>query len=86
MHARESEVLVKDIKRSKFTVDWPVCSLVRHRVLGYSKCLADKGRILLGALAACFFLTKSGVRTICLECIHRPILEGRGRFPRRVRS
>ena len=33
MHTHDSEVLVKDMKRNKFTVGRAECSLVRHKVL-----------------------------------------------------
>ena len=57
MHARESEVLVKDTKRSKFIVGRAEYSLVRHKVFGYSECLAYEGRMPLGAPIAYCFLT-----------------------------
>ena len=49
MHARESEILVKYLKRSEFIVSQVECSLDYHRVSGGSKYLAAKGRIPLGA-------------------------------------
>ena len=52
VHARESEVLVRYLKRSELTVGRAECSLDRHRVSGCSECLADEGRIPLGASAA----------------------------------
>lgn len=57
MHARESEILGKDIKHKGFTVGRDECSLVHHKVFGCSECLADEGRILLGELATYCFLT-----------------------------
>ena len=65
VHARDSEDLVKDINYSKFSVGGAECSLVRHRVFGCSKCLADEGRTPASVLAAFFLeLTWTGVWTI----------------------
>ena len=53
MYVHLHKVLVKDIKRNKFIVSRTNCSLVRHRVFGRFECLANEGRIPLGALTAC---------------------------------
>ena len=50
MHARDSEVLVKDIKHSKFTVSRAECSLSLSQGFGCSKCHANEGKNQLGAL------------------------------------
>ena len=68
VHARESEVLVKDIKCSKFNMCQAEGSLSLSRGFGRSECLADEGRNLLGAFSwyrvlQTASLTKSGVRT-----------------------
>ena len=85
MHAREPEVLVKDIKRSKFTVSRAECSLVRHRDFGRPSVLHDEGGILLGAPAAfCFGPRRKALGLYVLERISRPVLERCGRLPRRV--
>ena len=85
MHAREPEVLVKYIKRSKFTVKQAECLLVRHRDFGRSECRTDEGGILLGAPAAfCFGPRRKALGPYVLERISRPVLERCGRLPRRV--
>ena len=52
VHARESEVLVRYLKCSEFTLGWAKSLLVHHSVSGHSECLADEGRIPLGASVA----------------------------------
>ena len=52
VHMHKFEVLVRYLKRSKLTVGRAKCSLDRHRVSGCSECLADEGRIPLGAPTA----------------------------------
>ena len=54
MHARDSEVLFKGIKRYKVIVDHTECSLVCHKVFNLSECLADKGRTPLGVPTGVF--------------------------------
>ena len=65
VHVCDSEVLVKDINYSKLSIGGAEYSLVRHRVFGCSKCLADEGRTPPGILAVFFLeLTWTGVWTI----------------------
>ena len=51
VHAHESDVLVRYLKRREFIVSRAKCSLDHHKISGRSECLADEGRIPLGALA-----------------------------------
>ena len=62
VHVHKTEVLVRYLKRSEFTESRAKCSLDRHRISGRSQCLANEGRIPLGASAA-FVL-----------CSHRPVI------------
>ena len=50
---RESEGLVKDIKRNKFNMSRAECSLSPPWDFGRSECLVDESRIPLGAPIAC---------------------------------
>ena len=52
MHARESEVLIKDIQCKEFTVSRGDYLLSPPQGFGRSECLADEGRNLLGSRGA----------------------------------
>ena len=88
VHKRDSEVLIKDIKRCKVIGGGTESSLVRHGTFGFSKCSEPCELNSARFSSCCFFFSLRGLALglHVFERVGRPVLEGCGRLLRLVQS